>query len=221
MDLFSGSIDRIKKAMKDLFLTPQNNFRVFLNGSLIFGGLGGGTNSTSRLTGEAFEDALKCVILTDNGMRTSTFLELVSEVVFGSGLLKRMLEVQKLDNLDIEGAIHTYYNVLSQPCMVCKELGKDKEKYASLHSEPLSRSLKIVKDYLVAATAKDLSMMISFRPIRNGDMGSSHNVVLLKSINQCFEYKVSISALSYNQFSCMLHESIVSFPLFNLYAFLV
>lgn len=222
LDLFSGSIDRVNKAMKDLFLTPQNNFRVFLNGSLIFGGLGGGTDGTSCLTGEAFEDVLKCVILADDGMRTTIFLQLVARAVFSSGLLKRLLEIQKLDKLDIEGAIHAYYNVVSQPCTVCRKLGEDKEKlsekYTSLHSDPLSKSLKIVKDYLVAATAKDLSMMISFRSTGNRDLGSSHDVILLKSTNQSFEYKVCTTPLSYHRFSCIwlvLNKSIVSFSLFS------
>jgi inositol-pentakisphosphate 2-kinase len=46
LDLYSGSKERVHKAIKDLFTTPQNNFRVFLNGTLILGGLGGGAKST-------------------------------------------------------------------------------------------------------------------------------------------------------------------------------
>ncbi|KAK7301469.1 hypothetical protein RJT34_12334 [Clitoria ternatea] len=39
LDLFSGSKERILKAIKGLFTTPRNNSYVFLNGSLILGGL--------------------------------------------------------------------------------------------------------------------------------------------------------------------------------------
>ncbi|KAK2452417.1 Inositol-pentakisphosphate 2-kinase [Trifolium repens] len=46
LDLYSGSKERVHKAIEDLFTTPQNNFRVFLNGSLILGGLGGRAKST-------------------------------------------------------------------------------------------------------------------------------------------------------------------------------
>lgn len=172
-------------------MTPQNNFRVFLNGSLILGGLGGVADTTSCKVGQAFEDALKDKILAKEGMRTEYFLELVSEAVYSSGLPDRILEVQKLDNFDIEGAIHAYYNVISQPCKICKELGDHLAKrFSTLHSISMEESLKIVRDYLVAATAKDLSMMISFRPRIDGNRESPYSFVSLKSTNQVFDYKV-------------------------------
>ncbi|KAK5831705.1 inositol-pentakisphosphate 2-kinase-like [Gossypium arboreum] len=191
LDLFSGSREGIQKAIEALYATPQNNFRVFLNGSIVFGGLGGGTNSTTVQVGEAFEDILKNFIQADNGQRTTSFLQLVAETIYTSGALEQLLEVQKLDTYDIEGAIHAYYNIISQPCMVCRELSKDKLscRYTSLHSIPLDQSLKIVKDYLIAATAKDCSLMISFRPKEDGRL-PSHNTVYLGSTNQAFEYKV-------------------------------
>lgn len=203
LDLFSGSLERVNKAMKDLILTPQNNLRVFLNGSLIFGGSGGVADSTSCLNEELLEDALKCVILAEDGMRTTNFLHLVAEAVSRPGLLDRLLEVQKLDRLDIEGAIHAYYNVISQPCPVCRVFMEDKkklsERYISLHSDPLSKSLKIVKDYLIAATAKDLSIMISFRPTEKRVKGSLNEFFTLKSNSQCFEYKVcSVQQICYH-----------------------
>ena len=192
LDMFSGSKDRVHKAIEALFVTPQNNFRVFLNGALIYGGLGGGADTTSCAIEEAFEDELKCVIQADDGLRTTTFLKLVSEAVFGSGLIDRLLKVEKLDIFDIEGAIHAYYDIISQPCTVCQDLGEDKlsGKYSYLHSLPLTESLKIVRDYLIAATGKDLSMMISFRPRVDGDEESPYHGVFLKSTNQAFDYKV-------------------------------
>nr|POE52407.1 inositol-pentakisphosphate 2-kinase [Quercus suber] len=109
LNLFSKSEDKIHKAINYLFTTPQNNFRVFLNGSLIYGGWGGGADSTNIVTSEAFEDALKPVISADSGLRTKNFRQLVSETVCKSGILDQLLKVQKLDNFDIEGAIHAYY----------------------------------------------------------------------------------------------------------------
>ena len=175
----------------DLFTTPQNNFRVFMNGSLIFGGLGGGANDTNFHIAKAFEDALKSVIQADDGKCTENLLTLVAEAVQKSGVLDRLLKVQKLDNVDIEGAIHAYYDITCQQCMACRELSEEQVKrYTSLHSASLGESLRIVKDYLIAATAKDCSLMICFRPRIKGDSGSEYNNVYLKSTNQTFDFKV-------------------------------
>jgi inositol-pentakisphosphate 2-kinase len=193
LDLFSGSLERVQKALKALLITPQNNFRVFLNGSLIFGGMDDSTDHNNFLADQAFEEALKCVIKAEKGNRISVFLHLVSDAILMSGLLDRLLEAQKLDIFDIEGAIHAYYDVMGQPCMVCKELGEAKKlsRYTSLHSISLDESLKIVREYLISATAKDLSMMIGFKPSQNRDLGSPFNSVRLESTNQIFSYKVS------------------------------
>ncbi|WCJ35219.1 Inositol-pentakisphosphate 2-kinase family protein [Euphorbia peplus] len=190
LDIFSDSKKKIRKAVNDLFITPQNNFRVFLNGTLILGGLGGSTIKTSTLVEEAFEDALKGVIKADDGLRTTSFLELIAETLYNSKVLHRLVEAQKLDYYDIEGAIHVYYDIISQPCMVCKELdGKNLQNtYSSLHSIPMDEKLKIVRDYLISATAKDCSLMISFRPKEDG---SPYGSVYLQPTGQNFDYKVN------------------------------
>ncbi|PON54919.1 Inositol-pentakisphosphate 2-kinase [Parasponia andersonii] len=192
LDLFSGLKDRIHKSIKDLFFTPQNNFRVFLDGSLIFGALGAAAGSTNFVIQEAFEDALKDVIQGDYGLRSESFLQLIADTIYVSGIMDRLIEVQKLDNLDIEGAIHAYYNIVSEPCTVCRELGEEKvsHSYASLHSISLDESLKIVKNFLIATTAKDCSFMMCFRLRKEGISGSSYSSVYLKSTNQTFDYKV-------------------------------
>ncbi|XP_010254762.1 PREDICTED: inositol-pentakisphosphate 2-kinase-like isoform X2 [Nelumbo nucifera] len=204
LDLFSGSSERIHKAIKALFTTPQNNFRIFLNSSLIFGGLGGGRDSTDFVMGESFEDKMEGIIRADYGLRTASFLQLVAEAIFRSGVLDRLLEAQKLDLLDIEGAIHAYYNIVSQPCVACRDLAV-RELSHSLHSISLEESLKIVRDYLVAATAKDCSFMISFRPREDGDPSLSHRTVCLEPINQNFDYKVNFIDLDLKPLKKMLY----------------
>ncbi|RDX73590.1 Inositol-pentakisphosphate 2-kinase [Mucuna pruriens] len=191
LDLFSGSKERIHKAIKDLFTTPQNNFRVFMNGSLIFGGLGGGAEDTNFYIAKAFEDALKSIIQADKGLCTENLLTLVAEAVQKSGVLDRLLEVQKLDNVDIEGAIHAYYDITHHQCMICRELSEEQlKRYTSLHSASLDESLRIVKNYLIAATAKDCSFMICFRPRKEGDSGSVCSNIYLESTKQTFDFKV-------------------------------
>ncbi|XP_020551028.1 inositol-pentakisphosphate 2-kinase IPK1 isoform X5 [Sesamum indicum] len=217
LDMFSGSKDRVQKAIKSLFLTPQNNFRVFLNGSLAFGGMDGSADSASYTLDQAFLDGLKHIIVAKDGMHIKYFLELIAETIFKSGLLDRLLEVQKLDAIDIEGAIHAYYDIVSQPCMVCREKDGNKlsGRYSSLHSMPRDEKLKIVRDYLISSTAKDLSLMISFRS-RGNNLESPYKVVFLESTKQTFDYKASFIDLDMKPLKKMeyyykLDQQIVSF----------
>ncbi|KAI8530753.1 hypothetical protein RHMOL_Rhmol11G0083800 [Rhododendron molle] len=79
LDIFSGSKDRVHKAIKALFVTPQNNFRVFLNGFVIYGGLGGGGDSINHMIGKVGKkDVLSCNAHITNGEHqadNSVFIE--------------------------------------------------------------------------------------------------------------------------------------------------
>lgn len=196
LDLFSGSKDEVQKSIRALYRAPQNNFRVFLNGSLIFGDLDGG-EITNNLVGQDFEGALKYLIEAEDEMHKELFFELIAEALLRSGSLELLLDAQKLDSIDIEGAIHAYYDVVSQPCILCRNVNENKisNRYTNLHSQSLDENLKIVRDYLIASTAKDLSMMLSFRPRKQWDVVSSYDVLFLKSANQTFDYKVHVLSL--------------------------
>lgn len=195
LDLFSGSKDRIHKAIRALYATPQNNFRVFLNGSLVFGGLGGGTSKTTTKTEQEFDHLLKDIIRTEDGLRANHFIELVAETVYASGVLDQLLDVQKLDKYDIEGAIHVYYDLVEKPCKACRELEKSEltNQFSFMHSIPVDEKVNVLKDFLISATAKDCSVMISFRSTEDGiSRSSSHINLNLESVKQGFDYKVSL-----------------------------
>ncbi|PKA63890.1 Inositol-pentakisphosphate 2-kinase [Apostasia shenzhenica] len=216
LDLFSGKRERIYPAIAALLATPQNNFRVFLNGSLIVGGLGCGMDSAAIClndTNRGIEDLTKIT-----GLRLPRFVELVSEAIFSSAVLDQLLLAQKLDRFDIEGAIHAYYNVLSQPCEVCKTLTDNDhfQRCSLLHAFSLEESLMIVRDYLIAATAKDCSLMISFRPVEDG-FATEFNSLFLKSCGQSFEYKVNFIDLDMKPLKKMVYYYGLDQKIVNLY----
>ncbi|KAL9663735.1 hypothetical protein QQ045_019126 [Rhodiola kirilowii] len=196
LDIFSGTKDRIYKAMRALFRTPQNNFRVFLNVFLIFGGSGGGTDATNSKTAESLEKALRHFIQAEEGKRTQAVLQLLTNTIYETGVLQKLLAVQKQDAIDIEGAIHAYYNIVSEPCKVCQHVGKDPSSH-ELHVIPLHESFKIVRSYLIAATAKDCSLILSFRPKRYTDS--------LKVNRQEFDYKAFFIDLDMKPLDKMEH----------------
>ncbi|KAK1407974.1 hypothetical protein QVD17_39602 [Tagetes erecta] len=217
LDMFSGSKERILKSVKDLFLTPQNNFRVFLNGRLVFGTLGGEADDTNTQIAEAFEDTLKEFFKADvERVHTPDFLQLVAGAVSESGILDRLLQVQKLDAFDIEGAIHAYYDVVSEPCAVC--IQQQQPTANDFHSFPLDQSLKIVRDFLISLTAKDLSLMISFRPTPKGNSHSPCTGALyLDSLDQSFDYKASFIDLDMKPLEKMPYQYKLDQEIVNCY----
>ncbi|XP_010511060.1 PREDICTED: inositol-pentakisphosphate 2-kinase-like [Camelina sativa] len=191
LDLFSGSKDRIHKAIKALYATPQTNFRVFLNGSLVFGGFRGSKCIATSKDELAFEHILKGIIKTeDDSVRANSFIELVAETIYASGALDQLLEVQKLDRYNIEAVIHAYYDLIDHPCKACQELEKSKlsNQFGAMHAMPQDEKVNILKNFLISSTATDCSVMVSIRS--RGTGLSSHGNVHLESTKQDFEYKV-------------------------------
>jgi inositol-pentakisphosphate 2-kinase len=110
LDLFSGNIERIYKALIALFETPQNNVRIFLKGEEIVGGPENGWSTDEAIM--TLEEKLAVVSVAPEGERVPGFQRLVASALNQSKVLDQLLSVQKLDTYDIEGAILAYNKFL-------------------------------------------------------------------------------------------------------------
>ena len=107
-------------------------------------------------------------------------------LVLSAGVLGRLLEVQKLDSNDIEGIYAMYQSLLpfasslDIPPSICQEVsqpsGKANSEFCKFSVEEKKAA---IREYLIAATAKDCSIMTAFCPARRtfvnktGKMGKS------------------------------------------------
>lgn len=195
LDLFSSTVEGIEKALVDLFETPQNNVRVFMEGNLVFGGPedGGSTDETII----SLDKKLAAVSVAPEGERVPAFQRLVATALNKSKVLDQLLRMQKLDAYDIEGAILAYMKFMGMtddpedgPDASIKSKGgdgivesgstsieslalendeseqakRDKEWIKSLSWE---ESRCVVRNFLIAGTAKDCGLMITLRPLVN------------------------------------------------------
>lgn len=90
LDLFSGNKDRMKLALLSLFFTPQNNFRIFLDGRIIW------SEEVKEL--DYLIHSLKKFLKTENGVSNEFILTRFFQI-----LIKALLWT-KIDGKLVEGS---------------------------------------------------------------------------------------------------------------------
>ncbi|VDN05569.1 unnamed protein product [Thelazia callipaeda] len=161
LDLFSGDFKRMLRALKALFMVPHRNLRIFLDGSLIH-------SEENVLNIEQLCETLFC----DGSISVEHLIKALccilvdapsddSFSVHDSSVLMKLLKGQKVDTV---GVVRAYQIYTSLPEVVQKEM-MDKcllpKKGLSFLRQNTDRSL--VERFLLAATMKDCSLMISLR----------------------------------------------------------
>jgi hypothetical protein len=133
LDLFSGSIDgdpvRLRGAITQLLKEPQNNLRIWYNNRLVLGH--GGHVPTASLT-QLYESVCegRTTKVPLDGKLSPSILSKEDEMhdimegmlfqVFssreGQSLLSKLLVLQKLDVLDVDGATYVYQRMVDKFC---------------------------------------------------------------------------------------------------------
>ncbi|KAI4374968.1 hypothetical protein MLD38_012897 [Melastoma candidum] len=155
----------------------------------------------------------KFIIHADEDLHTRPYIELLCETICKSGVLNRLLEVQKLDNYDIEGVMHAYYNIKSKPCPVYSELDlvESSKKWSELHYLSTEESLGIVRNFLVAATVKDCSLIFCFKRRKDGESDSLGDSAILSSNNQVLFIDLDLKPLEKVDYYYRCHQRLLPY----------
>jgi len=165
LDLFSYDSAKVRSTLELAVQVPQNNFRLFVNQSLMFDEK---TPGKAALT-EALQKA---------GYQGSadSFLEALTEVMCREPLLNRVKTMQMMDDLDIEGLYPVYEEIIARGEKVkeCVEGGicLPRQVPTSRPVDPAEQH-EAVRRYLVSTTAKDCSLMITMRQTGEKAKGSA------------------------------------------------
>ncbi|TKR72540.1 hypothetical protein L596_019972 [Steinernema carpocapsae] len=193
LDLFSGDLTRMRKAVLSLLEVPHRNLRLFVNGVVIH-------SDEGQLSLSDLERVLFPMNRADISVLVDTICHVLagknsnkgSFVVQEESILATLLETQLIDTVGIVTA-HQYYGSL--PVNVRKDVEKhhlDASKGLCFLQNTDRRSL--LERYLLAATMKDCSLMLSLRLVDPLQAQGNQKVVRIRhdQTEICFAYSLKV-----------------------------
>ncbi|KAA6429944.1 MAG: hypothetical protein FRX49_00376 [Trebouxia sp. A1-2] len=184
LDLFSGGAIRTHKALVALIANPQNNLKFFMDGKPVDTlGLTAQPDSAETLVGKSFgldSDSMK------PGDAFALLANVLTDILLREGVLPKLLSIQALDAHDIMGIYPLYCHVLQQlrsqtdspnvahSLTLIEGVSSESELSAlqpqeahvmSLLRKTWSEQISMIRDYLLATTAKDCSLMITMQAL--------------------------------------------------------
>lgn len=107
IDLYSGDFDKVSEGLRSLFAQPQNNLKVWF-GDLELIGMSGQHRDYRNLATEAAQVIFRSEVEDLDGV----LIELLTEILVQENLLSKLLQLQKLDVVDADGALLIYQRLI-------------------------------------------------------------------------------------------------------------
>jgi len=159
IDLFSYDRNRVRQCIEALLQTPQNNFRLFVDGMMEY----------PDSKGHGSRDILQSKLDKHGSFPRGVdgLVDILADILVREPLLKRVKSAQMLDEADIEAVYPIYQKIVERgedilplaegstlyPREPIKELPTSKEEQHEL-----------VRRFMASCTAKDCSVMIVIQP---------------------------------------------------------
>ncbi|KAJ3156283.1 Inositol-pentakisphosphate 2-kinase [Geranomyces michiganensis] len=165
LDLYSRDRVRVRAALDALLQNPQNNLRLFIEGH------------PTPLNSDHAQTVLAEQLQTDAGNAMDVLFEHLTQILISDNLLPRLRQHQQgLDRHDIEG-VFPLYNAMSEaqqaavPSLtewketisvyLARETNLNRTGAADTPLTTIAAGAQIIREYLVSATLKDCSVIIS------------------------------------------------------------
>ncbi|KAL0030762.1 hypothetical protein WJX77_005374 [Trebouxia sp. C0004] len=184
LDLFSGETVRMHRTLVALIANPQNNLKLFVDGKPV-----DTLDHTAQL--DSTESLVEKAFGLDSdfaepGNAVTLLADVLKHILLREGVLQKLLSIQALDAHDIEGIYPLYCHMLQQlrlqtdgPNVVHRQtpfegvgsecelsaLQPQKAHVMSLVRKTWSEQISMIRDYLLATTAKDCSLMITMQAL--------------------------------------------------------
>eukprot|EP01113_Clastostelium_recurvatum_P002645 TRINITY_DN11121_c0_g1_i1.p1 TRINITY_DN11121_c0_g1~~TRINITY_DN11121_c0_g1_i1.p1 ORF type:complete len:460 (+),score=83.72 TRINITY_DN11121_c0_g1_i1:194-1381(+) len=121
LDLYSGDPDRVQRALQAMFMHPQNNLKIYIDGELSFTGGLGGRQASNHASLDELDSKLAAILQVAPHSSPETLPPTVSGVIHAihsilgqEPVLHNLQTAQMMDVYDVGGIIHLFNRAVQE-----------------------------------------------------------------------------------------------------------